>query len=92
MWRHPTSQFGVRITTHVLQPHLYVVFLFAMKGHRKRALLQGVGCVLPYSVRCDSEFHFQGTYVETEKPLTTASFVLYVFNKKTALGIGAYDI
>lgn len=80
MWRYPTSQFGIRITTHVLP----TTFVCSVPFRLERAPQESItaGCfkfevVLPYSVRCDSEFHFQGTYVETEMPLTTASFVFY---------------
>ena len=62
------------------QPHLYVVFLFRLERAPQESITAGCfkfEVVLPYSVRCDSEFHFQGTYVETEMPLTTASFVFY---------------
>jgi len=59
MWRHPTSQFGIRITTMSSQPHLYVVSPFALKGHRKRASLQGVlNSKVFFPIPCDAILNF----------------------------------
>jgi len=76
------SDFSIRDTNH--HHVLPTTFVCSVPFRLERAPQESItaGCfkfegVLPYSVRCDSEFHFQGTYVETEMPLTTPSFVFY---------------